>query len=122
MHIRNLSLLAAWAAICLLLALGGCATAESQAYPYGGFVPPDYSLRPDERFPLILFLHGAGDTNPQEKMIPDYAARQANFPFIVITPRATRDWNAERLEILLTQVQQRWRVDPSRIYVTGLSM
>ena len=104
------------------LLLGGCASAPPSPYPYGGYLPADYNSRPDARFPLILFLHGAGDTNPQERMIPDYARQHAGFPFIVITPRASEDWSVERLDDLMAQLQQRFRIDPSRRYLTGLSM
>jgi predicted peptidase len=103
-------------------ALGGCAAPGQAAYPYGGALPDDYNARPDARFPLILFLHGAGDTTPQENMIPAYAAAHPGFPFIVIAPRAQRDWSVARLEALLAELEQRFRIDPARVYLTGLSM
>jgi predicted peptidase len=103
-------------------ALSGCATVAPGAYPYGGFVPPSYAAHPQQRYPLIVYLHGAGDTNPQEKMIPEYALAQTDFPFIVIAPRAARDWNVERLQLVLDDVNARYRIDPRRVYITGNSM
>ena len=102
--------------------LSGCAAMAPDAYPYGGFVPLSYSANPGQRYPMILFLHGAGDTNPQEKMIPDYALAQPDFPFVVIVPRARRDWEVDRLQKLLDEVSARYRIDPKRIYITGISM
>ncbi len=102
--------------------LGGCASLGQMAYPYGGALPADYNARPEAQFPLILFLHGAGDTTPQENIIPAYAAAHPEFPFIVITPRAQRDWSVARLDVLLGELDRRFRIDPTRIYVTGLSM
>jgi predicted peptidase len=112
-----------WLALCTVAAvLGGCATTQPTAYPYGGFLPDDYNTRLDARFPLILFLHGAGDTTPQENIIPAYAKAHPGFPFIVIAPRAERDWSVARLEVLMAELEQRFRIDPSRVYLTGLSM
>lgn len=105
-----------------LVAAAGCATVAPTAYPYGGYVPPQYRAEPHKQYPLIVFLHGAGDTNPQEKLIPEYAAGQPEFPFIVIAPRAARDWEVARLDLLLAEVQAKYRIDPARIYLTGISM
>lgn len=118
---RTTTRLAQGAGALLLAAAAGCATAPA-AYPYGGYLPPQYASAPQQQFPLILFLHGAGDTTPQENMIPAYAAAHPGFPFIVIAPRAARDWSVARLEALLAELEQRFRIDPARIYVTGLSM
>jgi predicted peptidase len=105
-----------------LWACAGCATVPPAAYPYGGYVPPQYREQPDQAYPLIVFLHGAGDTNPQEKLIPQYAAGQPDFPFIVMVPRAARDWEVDRLDALLDKVRATYRIDPARIYLTGISM
>lgn len=105
-----------------LMAGAGCATVPPAAYPYGGYVPPPYRDQPQQAYPLIVFLHGAGDTNPQEKMIPEYAAGQPDFPFIVIAPRAAHDWEVDRLDLLLAEVRAKYRIDPARIYLTGISM
>jgi predicted peptidase len=105
-----------------LLALAGCAGEAPQPYPYGGFVPADYGAHPDQRYPLIIYLHGEGDTNAQEAMIPDYARAHPGFPFLVVVPRSAHDWSVERLDLLLAEVQARFRVDPRRIYLAGASM
>lgn len=110
--------------LALLLGLSSClaAGAAEKSYPYGGYLPLDYNDYPDDLFPMIIFLHGAGETTEQENIIPAYARAHPGFPFIVITPRATRDWSVARLENLMQELRARFRFDPRRVYLTGLSM
>lgn len=88
---------------------------------------------PDETFPVLLFLHGAGergDNNRQQ--LQGLPARMASrdwrerFPCFLIAPQCPRgeSWT-ERLsdlQTLLGQVLQDPRADRDRVYVTGLSM
>lgn len=97
--------------------------AEAQSpYPYEVVLPAGYEAKPRERFPLILFLHGGGGLIPQDNLIPEYAKTRTDFPFLVVTPRGDRGWSVERLDALLKEVEDRYRVDRKRVYVTGLSM
>jgi predicted peptidase len=111
------------------------------------YVPKDYEKFPDQRWPLILFLHGIGECRrsadtPEEveaKLhrhgVPAYihdvivpGARE--FPFVVISPqcreheagRNSTRWSAPDLEKLLEEAKSHYRVDGDRIYVTGLSI
>src|SRR5438445_8511082 len=63
------------------------------------FVPHGY--KGDTPYPVILFLHGAGETKGGQKMPADVGIRPAikkhekSFPFITIIPQAqTRGWGA----------------------------
>lgn len=105
---------------------------------------------PGQRYPLVLFLHGAGergdDNQAQLAYLPAWlaepAAREA-FPCYVLAPqcRAERrwvevDWSAPEstpqrptpspdLLAAITALEEtlaREAVDPDRIYLTGLSM
>ena len=97
------------------------------------FLPKDYSQDPKTRWPLVLSLHGAGQRGDNLDLvkldgIPKIVEAQPDFPAIVISPQCPRDdsWTAElqldALEGLLDQVTSKYRVDPDRVYLTGLSM
>jgi len=92
-------------------------------------LPPTYSRR--QRFPLILFLHGSGERGSDLEQvkrhgIPRTIERWPNFPFIAISPQcpehSTWIMQADALLLLLEEVMRRFAVDPSRVYLTGLSM
>jgi predicted peptidase len=118
------------ALLLLLLATGlaGCAPPGPSDPPaYAGYahevlLPAGYAERAQERFPLILFLHGAGGLIPADHVIPRFAADRPGFPFVVVAPRTAESWQVERLDALLREVQDRYRIDETRVYVTGLSM
>ena len=96
------------------------------------FVPHDYSG--DKPYPLILFLHGAGETKGGQKMPvevglgPAIRKNEKSFPFIAIFPQSEkRTWRAEsedgkRAMAILADVEKDYKVDPKRVYLTGLSM
>lgn len=94
-------------------------------------LPEPYEQRADETWPLILFLHGAGERgNDIEKVkihgIPKIAERNPAFPFIACSPQCPKDsdWRIERDAVmaLLDEIVTGYRVDKRRIYLTGLSM
>lgn len=93
------------------------------------FLPKSYNRRSPQRWPLILFLHGAGErgTNLAKVKVhgpPKIVASQPDFPFIVVSPQCPDDqvWDQTALLALLDEVLRRHRVDTNRVYLTGLSM
>jgi predicted peptidase len=100
------------------------------------YLPPEYQVDPgnakngDGRgWPLVLFLHGSGGRGDNIEIIkgqglPMLVAQGKQFPFILVSPQCPADerWDAMVLSRLLTEMEQRYKVDPDRIYVTGLSM
>lgn len=92
-------------------------------------LPPDYHPKARTRWPLILFLHGAGErgTNLAKVKVhgpPKLAAKNRQFPFILVSPQCPEGetWEPRALLALLDEVIRRHRVDTNRVYLTGLSM
>jgi predicted peptidase len=92
-------------------------------------LPPDYSAKSKQRWPLMLFLHGAGErgTNLSQVAVhgpPKIVKQKTDFPFILVSPQcpAGERWDSETLLALLDDVTRRYRVDTDRVYLTGLSM
>jgi predicted peptidase len=80
-------------------------------------------------WPLLLFLHGAGETGDMLEFVKKYGPPKMiehgyKFPFIVVSPQCPDDqvWSVEVLDMLLNEMERRYRVDAGRVYVTGLSM
>jgi len=85
----------------------------------------------DTEWPLILFLHGAGERGDNLELlkkhgIPRVVSEMSDFPFITVSPQCPEnDWWLNRLQdlrFLLESIIKQYRVDPSAIYLTGLSM
>ena len=91
------------------------------------YLPESYDA--SGAFPLMLFLHGAGERGADLTRVkvhgpPKLIESGQHLPFIVVSPLAPPGggWDTGRLSQLLDKVTAELAVDPSRIYVTGLSM
>ena len=123
-----------------LAALGLAATARAEDRPaqqekrsekamlnYLLYLPPGYE-KSEKPFPLILFLHGAGETGKDLKLVkkhgpPKIVEKKKDVAFIVVSPQApVRGWKTKQLLALLDDVESKYRVDKDRVYLTGLSM
>lgn len=92
-------------------------------------VPDDYESDSSKKWPLVLFLHGAGERGSDLSKVrthgpPKLAAAGKKFPFILVSPQCpeNRWWDPETLYALIEDIEDQYRVDKDRIYVTGLSM
>jgi predicted peptidase len=131
------------------LAFTGCATREPMAAAsmqtpqkfektvktrfksdYLLYLPNDYSAASKKRWPLMLFLHGAGErgTNLTKVAVhgpPKLVAQgKKDLPFIIVSPQCPtgQRWQPDVLTALLDDVIAKHKVDTNRIYLTGLSM
>jgi len=96
------------------------------------FVPHGYSG--DSPYPLILFLHGLGESGTDGRkqvtvgLGPAVRRHEQDFPFFVIFPQSQkRSWqagsrDATRALDILAEIEKKYRIDPKRLYLTGLSM
>jgi predicted peptidase len=93
------------------------------------FLPEDYKKKEDARWPLMMFLHGAGERGDDLNRVkvhgpPMLAEKGQKFPFIIVSPQCPKGqvWDAEVMLALLDHVCKKYRVDQTRQYLTGLSM
>ncbi len=93
---------------------------------YLTYFPKDYDKDKNRRWPVILFLHGAGERGDDLNrlktwVIPLYCEQGKNSEFIAICPLlpARESWLAMALNDLLDEAIGKYRIDPDRVYVTG---
>lgn len=91
--------------------------------------PDGYDQDTTKRWPLMIFLHGSGESGTDLQKIkvhgpPKLIEQGKKYPFIVVSPQAQLPygWEPENLYKLLQYIKQTQRVDQDRVYLTGLSM
>lgn len=113
-------------------------TENGNTLPYRFVLPKNYD--PKKKYPVILFLHGAGETGTDNekhinniKNIFKYSGDMVSQAF-VICPQTTMGWNLDYYEDgdfkgglasavhLLEKLGDKYSFDENRLYVTGLSM
>ena len=93
------------------------------------FLPIDYYKRTDTQFPLLLFLHGGGESGSDLEKVkkhgpPKQITGGQTFPFIMLAPQNPHPkqlWDDSAVLALLEDIRENYRVDDTRIYLTGLS-
>ena len=96
---------------------------------YLSWFPESYKSQKKQEFPLLIFLHGSGERGTDINKVkawgpPSFVDQRPDFPFIVISPQCPEGqwWNIDDLNTLLTKLLKKYRIDPDRVYLTGLSM
>jgi len=148
------------AAMCIALLFGGCTTmsvpcrntcggetatgflnrtlvrSNGETRRYVVYVPHDYD--PSKPWPLVMFLHGAGERGDGGLAQTDVGIgrsirfRPHWFPCIVVMPQCPKESpSGERaswvdviddIDLALAQTRAEYNIDGSRMYLTGLSM
>lgn len=97
------------------------------------YLPEDYNVS-QKKWPLILFLHGAGERGDDLSKVETHgpptliAQGKRSFPFVIVSPQCPEDewWTTSSsiiaLNALLDDIIMNYRIDEDRIYLTGLSM
>jgi predicted peptidase len=107
--------------------------------PYVVYVPQKYD--PAKPAPIMLFLHGAGESKGGTKMPVEQGIanghiqkRAKDFPAIVVIPQAEevkvayadrwlpKNPDGKRAIAMLETTMKEYKVDEKRVYLTGLSM
>ncbi|HMJ88419.1 MAG TPA: prolyl oligopeptidase family serine peptidase [Candidatus Acidoferrum sp.] len=93
------------------------------------FLPEGYRPKGDKQFPLMIFLHGAGERGTNLSRVaqhgpPKIVKTQKDFPFILVSPQCPSGswWTEDVVMGLLDEVIAKHNVDTNRVYLTGLSM
>jgi predicted esterase len=107
---------------------------ELKQYGWGYLVylPEGYEAQPERTWPLIFFLCGSGERGDNAFLFAKHGPlrtvrEQGPLPFLIVAPmlhesEAFRSFPEAYLDGVLDQVLAEYRVDPKRIYLTGLSM
>jgi predicted peptidase len=99
--------------------------------PYLLFLPQGYGQDAQRRWPLILFLHGAGERGDDLDLVRRHGIAKVveqhpELPFVAVSPQCPADstWMTESDAVLalLDDVMARCAVDSERLYLTGMSM
>lgn len=110
-------------------------------YRYLLYRPEGSAADPARRWPVLLFLHGAGERGDDPWLVAKHgppklvragavltpaeqSAAAAARQFIIVSPQcpAGATWDGETLLALLDEVLRTSPADPARVYVSGLSM
>lgn len=101
-------------------------------YHYQVFVPENWTSH--QKWPIVLFLHGAGERGSDGLLETDvglgHAIRQnrSRFPVVVVMPQCLKDhwWIEPQMEEMalasLAAATKEFKADVKRTYLTGLSM
>ena len=94
-------------------------------------LPQGYITDGTEAWPLILFLHGAGERGTDVETVKKHGVakiveRHEDFPFVTVSPQCLPDsWWWQEIEALIgliDEIVETLAVDTERVYLTGLSM
>lgn len=98
-------------------------------YPYLIYLPKDYPTN-EKNFPLVIYLGGGSQRgNDLNKLktygIPYYIEQGHEYDFIIASPQCPdgKYWTTENwFDSLYSHVSSDYRIDTTRIYVTGISI
>lgn len=102
---------------------------QEVGYRYLLATPEGYENDVGKRWPLIVFLHGAGERGEDLELIkrhgpPKLIEAGKDFGAIVASPQVPEGqiWDPHAVKALTDELVAKFRVDPARVYLTGISM
>jgi predicted peptidase len=105
---------------------------DGVTYRYQVFLPANWT--PDQKWPIVLFLHGAGERGDDGLAQTDVGLGHAlrrfpdRYPAVVVLPQCRNDkfWSEPAMEAqalaALERSSKEFNGDPARTYLTGLSL
>lgn len=104
-------------------------TKERVNYKYRLYLPENY-MKNASSYPLIIYLHGGGQRGNDlyklnEYGLPYLISKGQNFKFIIASPQCPEGkyWTTDNwIDSLLIDLNAKYRIDSSRIDLTGISM
>jgi predicted esterase len=117
--------------VCFPIFIGAQQTTEKfvRETNYQLYLPEGYNNDTLTRWPLILFLHGSGESGYDINKVkvhgpPKLVDNGKKFPFIIVSPQSPvpNGWDVETLYQLLQYIKNKYRVNEKKMYCTGLSM
>jgi predicted peptidase len=98
-------------------------------YKYLLALPEGYDADGAKKWPLLVFLHGAGERGDDLNLLkkhgpPKLIAAGKKFEAIVVSPQVPEGefWNPHGVKALVDKMKKEHRVDGARVYITGISM
>jgi phospholipase/carboxylesterase len=94
---------------------------DGQRGAYTAYVPEAY--RPDRAWPLLLTLHGGSGND--EDFLWTWLKYAKSHGYLLVSAKSFgatwSAWDAPSLLLILDDMQARYRIDPQRLLLTGLS-
>lgn len=107
---------------------------NNESIRYLLYLPENYYKDSTKKWPIIIFYHGSGECGKNLNLlkkhgIPKFVENKKDFPFIVISPQYELDENYNILNdtsiktynLFIQHIISVYKIDPKRIYLTGLS-
>lgn len=116
-----------FAAVAEVTAVGG---SKSRSFHYLVSLPTGYESEESRNWPLLLYLPGILSVGTDPGILtrggPPYEIEMGReIPMVVLspmTPAVFEAWTPHKIISLVDHAIERYRVDPSRVYLTGLSL
>lgn len=104
----------------------------SRRYTYAVYVPPGFDdpARAAERWPLLLYFPGTLTFGHDVRRLasgdpPELVENGRDLPMVVLTPMTPKFWERWHPSVVMALVDhaiRRYRVDPDRVYLSGVSL
>ncbi|SHF05896.1 prolyl oligopeptidase family serine peptidase [Chryseobacterium sp. OV279] len=88
----------------------------------------DYPQKAKGNVPLIVFLHGSGERGNNLEAVKAHSPftykNLMKEPVAILAPQCPADswWDTVTVYNLIKEIQEKYKIDASRIYLTGLSL
>lgn len=87
-------------------------------------LPAGYDSDKTRRWPLLLFLHGSGESGDNLNLVKVHGPWKHTKEFLIAAPQNPSGdwWRPEQVLTLVEELERTYRLDTTRLYLTGLSL